>query len=223
MLSHDKARLSKSRQISPEKSGSLPAWQIERANRLHRLFERVQKAGEAGRSFSQATKNFVWRWHGRGFRCDPDRKVQFGRVTLERLFQVWQRGGRVPSALFIRYKPAGPAIPAPVVCRFIECCARFRFPSLKTAWDEFSSRRGWIRSGRLAGKAAPFSYGQVVYYFSGARFRALQSAQRDIEQSQARLARLRLSLLAEVRRRLPDIPQRRRRTRAELSLESASL
>jgi hypothetical protein len=220
-----------SRRCSNSKSESdssetrkLPAYQLEKARRLHRRFRSAEAGAQRGKPVTKSLRRFAWYWKDRSFRTDPKRKFQFSLATLLRLYRQWQRGGCVVSALYPRYRPAGANIPAPVVCRFMEFCASRLLSSLRDAWNEFSScpgsfarRRDWRKqTGR-------FSYGQVQRYFSGADFHTLQTQLTAIGNAQAELARLRAQFTADIRRRLPNRPQRKRRTGMNLSFLSAQL
>jgi len=209
---------SKSRLPHPARS----PWEIERATRLHRLFTRVEFIRELGISVNDGLRKFAWFWRGRTFRSDPSKRVPFSRQTLRALFYKWRRGGRVPSALYHRWHQSSPKVPAPLVCRFIEFAARNSFPGLRAAWREFSDFR--LRRQRNSPKIGDeFSYGQMLRCFSAADFRALQTLRATQERAHVELNRLRLGLIAAVRRQLPDRPVRRRRTPAEISLEASEL
>jgi hypothetical protein len=81
-------------------------WQKERAARLHRQFKRVEQARQQGKSVNAALAHFSWYWRGEHYRSNPDIKVHFSIHRLRNLFYQWQRGGRNPRAIALKYAPA---------------------------------------------------------------------------------------------------------------------
>lgn len=200
------------------------AWQQERANLLHRQFKRMQARQAAGQPITKRLRFFGWYWHRRFYRTAPDRRVEFSVATLKRLFRQWQKAGCVRSALLPQYRPAGPSIPLWVYLRFLAFVGRLDFPNLRAAHAEFCRRGGWVGKGRQPAKpTALLSYGQLQYYFSGALFADLQAKRRAIAKAQMNFAEARIQADAWLRANVPERPQRRRRTGAELSFTAAQL
>lgn len=205
-----------------ESSRPIPAWQIERANRLHRKFISVENSLAAGKTFKQATKMFVWYWRGRSYRCDRSRLARFSLVSLHHLFLKWKREGRTPSALRLKFRGLAPSVPAGLLVGFVEFACRVQFPHMREAWQSFNQRRR-ARRGWHPRPAPEVSYGKLQYFFTGKKFARLQSAQRGITRANRHLAELRLQYIAEIQQRLPSCPRRPRRTAEAISLESSGL
>lgn len=208
----------------PENQPACPAWRLEFANLLHRQFKRMQARQDAGQPIAKHLRVFSWYWSKRFYRTAPDRRVSFSVGGLKRLFLRWKQGGCVRSALLPQYRPAGPSIPLWVYLRFLSFVCRVEFPTLRAAHAEFCRRGGWVGRGRQPGKpVALLSYGQLQYYFPGDLFHELQARRRAIAKAQTDFAETRIQAEARLRADVPDRPQRRRRTGAELSLEAAGL
>jgi hypothetical protein len=108
--------------------------------------------------------------------------------------------------------------------RFAVFLSRRQWRTMQQAWQEFERRRGHIGGRGRPGKGPlPISLGQVYYAFRGGWFAGLQSRLRAIEQAKETLAEYELELDAMLRERLPVKPERKRRTRAEISLEASGL
>ena len=148
--------------------------------------------------------------NGRAFKCDPKRHLSLSGKTLQREFAIWKRGGELPAAFTLQYRPRRPAIPAPVLVRFANFCASGRQPSMKAAWDKFAARGGNFGRGQHASKPLKISYGQLCYHFPAPDFYLMQGELKAIQAAQTKLAQLRLKVIADIRRRLPDrVPRRR--------------
>ena len=148
--------------------------------------------------------------NGRAFKCDPKRRLSLSEQTLRRTFARWKLDGEVPSAFWIQYKHRPSALTAPVLIRFIEFSARQQFPSMKSAWEKFSTRGGNCGCGRRSNKPVIISYGMARYYFPAAKFSKLQEQLEKIDQAQNTLAWLRLEFQAEIITLLPERAPRRR-------------
>lgn len=221
-MNTDRRRCSNSN-LKPGQKPELPAWQLERANRLHRQFKRAETALQRGKSLNAALYQFQYFWRGENYRSDYTKPVRFSLQTLRRLFYHWRKNGCVPAALRLRFTANRPTIPAPVLLRFLAFVAATSWPSMKAAWSAFSNKPGAFARGRKAGKRrVQFSYGTVCRHFPVANFRAIQAQLIARDNAIMELARLRAQFTAEVRR-LPDRPQRTRRNRAEISLEASAL
>lgn len=203
-----------SRRSSPKPTCKPAASRRKCEQHLHDFFVMVD-AGPDGESLARGFKRCAVR---------VPRRCRLSTPSLWRLFRVWKRGGQTPEALRRRpNKGLVSSLPAPMLCRFVQFCATLRRPSLKAALADFMKRGGVFGSGRRGKKRLRITYGMVQFYFSGANFRQLQSAQEAIEAARRELAALRLRFEAEIRQRLPDVPRRRRRTGAELSLGASEL
>ena len=179
----------------------LPEWQTERANRLHRQFKRVEVALQAGKSVSDALRQFEWYWRGEHYRTDARRRVRFSLSTLRRLFYRWRKGGRLPAALALNFARLQPYVSAPVMVRLVNICTSRRWPSLLAAWNASGLER------------QPITYGQAVRYFSAAHFRELQTQLATIESAPRELKRLVNHHTQHLRRRLPARIRRQRKAR----------
>jgi hypothetical protein len=47
---------------------------------------------------------FTWRWRGRRYKCDPNRRIRLGYGTLKRLYRRWKASGGNPAALALNYR-----------------------------------------------------------------------------------------------------------------------
>jgi hypothetical protein len=206
----------------PETLRAIPAWQRERAHRLHRKFTRVEQAMQRGQSLDKALYQFHWFWRGQRYRSDHTKRVRFSMAGLRRLFYHWKSNGRTPDALRLNYRGLPPSVPAPVLCRFVDFSAALQFPHMKTAWREFARRKGAFGRGRRGSKPVVVTYRQLQSLFSGKKFAALQSGQRAIARAENHLAELRWQYTAEIQQRLPARP-RRRRSSQTVSLDSSAL
>jgi hypothetical protein len=191
-------------------SKSIPAWQIERAKKLHRACVSVQTRLAHGERKRKAFRRVAKYHNGRAFKCDPKRRLSLSEQTLRRTFARWKLDGEVLSAFWIQYKHRPSALTAPVLIRFIEFSARQQFPSMKSAWEKFSTRGGNFGCGRRSYKPVKFSYGMARYYFPAAKFSKLQEQLEKIDQAQNTLAWLRLEFQAEIITLLPERAPRRR-------------
>jgi len=191
-------------------SNDTSAWQAERAALLHRACKSVQARINRGQKISKAIRCVAKRLKLRQFRSDPKRRLALTEKTLRRHFKTWQRGGEVPAAFKLNYHSRRPSVPATLLVRFAEFCACQKLASLKSAWNKFCQRGGSFGRGRHAGKPLKVSYGQLRYNFPAADFYLLQGELKAIQALQTKLAQLRLEIVADIRRRLPDRPPRRR-------------
>jgi hypothetical protein len=190
-------------------SRTVPAWQIERARKLHRACLSLQSAIQRGETKSKALRRVARNFTGRKFKSNPARHMALSAGTLRRLFRVWQRGGEVPSALIIQWRSRRTTIPAPLLVRFADFCSRTRQPNLRAAWQKFCAHGGSFGRGRRARKSLRISYGQVRYHFPVAGFYLMQSKLKAIATAQTEMGALRLAIAADIRRRLPDRPARK--------------
>lgn len=195
-----------------------PVWRREYEQSLHRICQGIKSGLERGESLCAIARRCSRRWNGKTFKSDPTRTFFLSFGTIIRLWYRWKRGGEVPAAVRLRYRGTAAHLPAPMVVRFLEFCLARSFSSFKAAWMAYQSRPDARARGSVR-----YSYGQVLRYFRGTDFRAIQIQLAAIAAAQAELVRLRVELTARIRRQLPDRPARKRRTSAEISLDSAHL
>lgn len=176
-------------------------WQNERAKLLHRACLSLQAAIQSGQPVCKTLRRISRRYHGRSFRSDAaGRTLRLSPLTLRRQWNAWRRGGQVPSAIRLGYRTPSNTrlIPAPILIRFMEFYASRRFPNLTVAWKQFVAR------GNRHGRGRGLSIEQVRRQLPVAAFYQIQHTLREIEAEQIKLARLRLQITADLRRRLPD-------------------
>lgn len=177
---------------------------------LHRACRSVQMRINHGERSQKSFRRVAKYYDGRSFKCNPKRHLSLSEQTLRRAFARWKHGGELPAAFRIDYQPRRPAITAPVLVRFTNYCASQQLPSVKSAWQKFSARGGSFGRGQHASKPLKISYGQLRYHFPAADFYLMQGELKAIQAAQTKLAQLRLKVMADIRRRLPDRPPRRR-------------
>jgi hypothetical protein len=153
-----------------DQSRTIPAWQVERANRLHRKFKRCESAMQRGKSLNSCFRYFAWYWSGEHYRSDPSKLVRFSRGSLRRLFYQWRKHGCTPECLYLRFSAGRRALSVSALLAFVEFCTANQFPSLQLALKGFRKTH--------AGPLAHFSYRSVYRYFPGYRFRRIQAALR---------------------------------------------
>jgi hypothetical protein len=169
-------------------------WQNERSKLLHRVCKSFDAALQRGEPACKTINKISRRYQGRLYSANPTRRLQLSPISLRRAFKQWRLGGRLPSAIRLKFKPA-PGIPAPVLIRFTEFCARRRQSSLQAAWRNF--QRTW------SGNHAHYSLNQVRRHFGAVNFYRIQTSLRAIETEQGKLAELRLNIIADLHGRLP--------------------
>ena len=189
---------------------SKPAWQRERATRLHRICTSISTRAARGEKKRKLIRWFVWYWKGRCYKCDPRRKMKISTGTIQRALRNWKRGGQVAAALLPQYTLRRSVFTAPILVRFVNFIAARPQPSLKAAWDKFASRGGNFGCGRRSGRPLKISYCQLQYNFSTAVFREIRAQHRAIETAQSKLDEARFKAVAEVCERFPARPPSRR-------------
>src|ERR1039458_8584455 len=185
-------------------------WHRELANKLQSACKSVQTRISRGERKQKAFRRVAKYHDGRSFKGDPKRHLSLSEGTLRHLFAKWKRGGEVPSAFRFRYQPRRSAITAPVLIRFIDYSARQQFPSMKSAWQKFSTRGGNYGCGRRSNKPLKITYGMARYFFPAAKYSQLQEQLEKIDQAQDTLAGRRLDFQAEIITLLSARPPRRR-------------
>lgn len=199
--------------MNPLPSKQIPAWQTERANKIHRACQRVQNAIAVGDGITRPIRRASRYYHHRILKSDPARRMQLSPQTLRRLFEVWKTGGQTPSALIIKYRIRRPAIPAPLLIHFVDFCAANRLPSVKDAWQQFSAARRNTRQAR------GISYGQVCYSFPAADFYQMQAHLKAGEKSQGKLDQIRFKVISDIANHLPPrTPGRLTKARANFEI-----
>jgi len=188
----------------PKITNQIPAWQVERANKLHRACCRVQKAIADGEQITRACRKVSRSYHRRALKSDPTRRLQLTPPTLRRHFKAWNRSGQKPLSLILKFRARPPYIPRQLMIRFAEFCANNRLPSVKTAWQKFSTRK------QNALRTRGISYGQVCYSFYASDFYLMQKQLKTIEAAKATLDQMRFKAIADITERLPERPPRRR-------------
>jgi hypothetical protein len=80
---------------------SVPAWQRERARKLHYIFRHVETATARGRTQWRAFRWSRRAWRNRQYR--DGRRVRFSYSTLIRCFYHWRKHGRNRECLALNY------------------------------------------------------------------------------------------------------------------------
>ena len=81
----------------------IPAWQRERASRLHSAFKGVARRVARGATLRKAIRPVIRRFSiPRPMKSRSDHSLRFGRSSVYRLWYVWKRGGRNSASLFCR-------------------------------------------------------------------------------------------------------------------------
>lgn len=198
----------------------LPAWQVERARRLHKQFQKTRAALDCGQSLHKALRPWARLWQNRCYSCDPNRKCAFSLPTLLRLYRMWKIGGETPEAVRLRFEGLKSRVPASLVLRFAKFCAQRPFANYTAAYQAFSERTKRVRR-RRGHQPLRASYGQMLYTFPAEWFKKIQAQVKARADADRMLGQLLLAIAVETSARRG--PRRRRRSREELSLSSASL
>ncbi len=181
---------------SNKKSGG---WQAERELILHRLCERMATAQAANQPMCRLVHRMARRWSGRPFKADPARKLALSYVSLWRFYRAWKLGGRLPSALRLKFN-SPPQVSALAMISLLEYCTTHRAASLRGAWA------AWLATPRGRRWSGKVSYASVVRYFPVETFKALQGHQQAVSTAENALADLRLNMIGTLREQLPDQP-----------------
>lgn len=195
--------------MKPSASNSIPAWQIEREQTLHRICQHIKARIARGQSRFKAVKIFSRRRNGRPLKSDPARKCAISGGTLSRHYRTWLRAGETPSAFRLRFFPNARRIPAPVLVRFVNFIADRDFPSLRAAWETFCKRGGNYGPGRVRGRRLNLGYHSLRWNLPRGCFRELKRCRTVLRQTQQEIAVLRERTIADIRARVPDrLPRR---------------
>jgi hypothetical protein len=202
---------------SLQTTNQIPAWQAERAKRLHRICSSIEARVARGEKKRRLIQWFAWYWKGRSYKCDPSRPLRFSRCTIERAFHLWKKGGQIAASLRVHYQPRRTILTAPILERFIDFCASRPLPSMKAAWLQFLSRAGHFGLGWRSKRRQRISLGMVRYHWPASKFHALQASLKAMDSEKIALARRCLEFKSEIRNRLPD--RQRRRVKRETDFQ----
>ena len=144
-------------------SKSIPAWQMERANKLQRACLRVQAALARGEKITTALRKTSRYYHRRVLKSDSARRIQLSPPTLRRHFEAWKNNEQTTAAFVLKYRARRPYVSRPLLVRFVEFCAANRLASVREAWQNFSIRKQNARAREI-------TYGQICYHFPSADF-----------------------------------------------------
>jgi hypothetical protein len=200
-------------------SNQLPAWQMERANKLQRACERIRAAVASGQPIQKTILCVARGLNGRPYRCAASRRLALSPTTLRRLWDVWRRGGEVSAAFKLNYDPQPSALTAPVLERFANFISSQPQRSLRAAWQVFCRRGGALGHGPKKKNLPQVTYDMLRHNFGAANFYRLQGALKAIHAAELNLARERLAIIAAIRARLPERPAKRRRAKREIMFE----
>ena len=187
-------------------SKSIPAWQRERAKKIHRACLCIQNAVARGEKISRYIRRTSRRYNGRKLKSYPLHQLMLCPGTLRRWWDIWKRNGRVPAALYLKFRARPPYVPRPLLMRFVEFCASNRLPSVKAAWRKFSA----LNRNHAARE---ISYSMVCYHFSADVFYLMQKLLKLTETAQTTLDQVKLAAVTNIAARLPERPPRRRARR----------
>jgi hypothetical protein len=95
-------------------------WFREDAEGLHRLFMRAEILREQGLSLNKALRH---RWHGPRFHSAHRVKVRRNLPGLRARYYRWQRGGKTPECIAVRFISKLPPVPPETVRAFVAACA----------------------------------------------------------------------------------------------------
>jgi len=185
-------------------------WQREREKRLHQICSRIKARLANGQSLNKACRVFSRRWSGKPFKSDPSRRYALNVSSVYRHYRAWLRAGELPSAFRLKFFPTSRRIPATVLVRFVELCAKQEFPSFRAAHQAFCRRGGNSGPGRCNGHRLKLGYHSLYWNLPKSCFAEFKHCWKTIRQAQRKIAELRFGLIAEIRARVPDRPPRRR-------------
>ena len=109
-----------------------PAWQRQRAKRLHRIFLTAEKRVAKGVTLWKA---FEWtNWISRRENYQDGKRVRLRRGTLYREFTRWKNGGRRPEAVTLHFASARTTVPPALALRFLRGCFTVGVTNCHAAW-----------------------------------------------------------------------------------------
>ena len=160
-------------------------WYREKALAEHRLFTKAEVLNKQGLSLEKALRR---RWHGPHFHSAHHIKARIGTSRLRARFYHWQRNGRTPECLRMRFASMLPAVPPEIVRAFVDACAvagvhrystAFRLVDLKgfscrRVFSALSDRsRRIVRETFEARRQAEIEYRKLLREFQGQMCRQL--------------------------------------------------
>ena len=188
-------------------------WQHERAARLHFICQLIKQRVAKGHALLKAIRIFSRRWNHKSFRSDPRHRFALSVSTLYRHWRSWRLAGEVRSAFRLNYFSRR-YIPAPVLVRFVELCARQKFPSLGAACRAFCRRRGNHGPGRVK-----LGYAALCWNLPRGSFAELKRQQKAVSQARRQIEILRLKFTAAIRARVPDrLPRQRMKPEGDFQI-----
>ena len=75
-----------------------------RLQRLARICRCLDRGRSDGKRLRKMLIRFAWIWKGRHYKCEPGRRIRFGRGTLGHLYRRWKASGGNPAALALNYR-----------------------------------------------------------------------------------------------------------------------
>jgi hypothetical protein len=175
-------------------------WQSERAARLHRICQLIQKRVAKGQPLLRAIRTFSRRWNGLPFRTDPSHRYALNVSTLYRHWRKWRLFGETPAAFRLHYFSAARRIPAPVLVRFVDLVSKQEFPSLRAGWRALCGN----------GQKPKLGYHSLYWNLPRGSFSEFKRCWKVIRNARLQIGMLRVKYTAEIRARVPDrLPRRR--------------
>jgi hypothetical protein len=185
-------------------SNSIPAWQIERLEKIQRACRHIKTAVQRGEQISAAIRRVSRYFHRRNFKSDPSRRLQLAPGTLRASWDKWNRCAQSADAFQLKYYTQPPYVPRPLLIRFVKFCSDNHLPSVRSAWKTFSALK------RNAQQARTITYSMVSHYFDDADFCLMQGLRASSDSALAALAGIRLTVATDIMSRLPARPAARR-------------
>jgi hypothetical protein len=173
-------------------SKSLPAWQIERAEKLQRACQTIKAAIQRGEKISKTIQRVSRRLHGRSYKSDPARRIALAPGTLRCMWDKWKLGGEIPTAFILKYYTQKQYIIRPLLLLFLEFCLANRSASVRQAWQKFSKNKRYSR------QVSGISYAQVLSRFPVADFYLAQAQLQAIEAANGELDKIRFHAIAHI-------------------------
>ena len=118
--------------------------------------------------------------------------------------------GESPSVFRLNYVANNQRIPATILVRFVELCAKQEFNSFREAWETFCRRGGNAGPGRVNGKKLKLGYHALHWNLPTGCFAEFKRRWKTIRKAQRQIGMLRINYTAEIRAHVPDhLPRRR--------------
>ena len=122
----------------------IKAWQRERMQRLARICRCIDRGRQQGKRIRKMVILHAWRWRGRHYKCDPERRIRFRASTLLRIYYQWKRGGRTQAAIALRYRSGNRKLPAGKVLELARACAQPGVRSFHQAYGQVANPRATV-------------------------------------------------------------------------------